>query len=245
MKKSKLNILIPMAGEGSRFKSAGFDKPKPFIEALEKTLIEHVLKNLYIKNVRYILIARTEHLISQQKIINRIKRNFNVEFIEVNKLTEGTVMTILHAYHLINNKTPLLIANSDQIVDIDIKTFINDSKDRSLDGSILTFTDKYRSEKWSFVKIDKFGFVKEVREKKVISKFASVGIYYFSRGSFFVESAIRMIVNNERVNGEFYTCPVYNYAIASGLKIGIYNIKQELMHGLGTPEDLYSFISSH
>ena len=85
--------------------------------------------------------------------------------------------------------------------------------------------------------------MKEVREKQVISKFASAGIYFFSRGDFFVESAIKMIVNNERVNGEFYTCPVYNYAIARGLKIGIYNIKEELMHGLGTPEDLYFFES--
>jgi NDP-sugar pyrophosphorylase family protein len=243
MKKTKLNILIPMAGEGSRFKSAGYTEPKPFIQVLEKTLIEHVLDNLYVKNARYILIARSEHLISQKKIVHRIKRKFNVEFIKINKLTEGAVMTILHAYHLIDNKIPLLIANSDQIVDIDINLFINDSKKRNLDGSILTFVDKFKSNKWSFVKLNKFGLVKEVKEKQVISKYATSGIYYFSKGCYFVNSAIKMIINNDRVNGEFYTCPIYNYAVKNDLKIGTYNIKQSLMHGLGTPEDLNSYIN--
>ena len=243
MKKTKLNILIPMAGQGSRFQNAGYTEPKPFIRALKKTLIEHVLDNLYVKNARYILIARSEHLVTQKKIVNKIKRNFNVEFIEINKLTEGTVMTILHAYHLINNKIPLLIANSDQIVDIDINLFIQDCNKRNLDGSILTFTDKLKSNKWSFVKLNKLGLVKEVKEKQVISKYASVGIYYFSKGNYFVDSAIKMIVNNDRVNGEFYTCPVYNYSLENGHKIGIYNIEQSLMHGLGTPEDLNSYIN--
>ena len=69
-----------------------------------------------------------------------------------------------------------------------------------------------------------------------------MGIYLFSKGKDFVTSAIDMIVHNDRVNGEFYTCPVYNYAISNGKKIGVFEIAPEAMHGLGTPEDLEAYL---
>jgi hypothetical protein len=97
--------------------------------------------------------------------------------------------------------------------------------------------------KWSFAKTNEKGEVIEVKEKVVISNKATVGIYYFSKGSDFVDAAIDMIVHNERVNNEFYTCPVYNWAINNYLRIGIYDIPASAMHGLGTPEDLELFLS--
>ena len=97
--------------------------------------------------------------------------------------------------------------------------------------------------KWSFAKLDQDNFVVEVKEKEVISDFATVGIYLFNTGSKFVDSAIDMIVENDRVNNEFYTCPVYNYMIKRGAKIGIFNIKFEQMHGIGTPEDLIKYVN--
>lgn len=106
----------------------------------------------------------------------------------------------------------------------------------------LTFIDEKRDPKWSFAKLNSKKLVEEVQEKKAISEYATVGLYYFSQGRSFVNAAIDMIVANDRVNGEFYTCPVYNYCIAAGQQIGIYNINPESMHGLGTPEDLNSFI---
>ena len=235
-----MNIVIPMAGLGSRFAKAGFDKPKPFIDVLGKPMIVRVLENLKYKGARYILIARKEHLIKEKKLVDEIKNNFNVEFIAINKLTEGTACTVLYARKYINNNTPLMIANSDQIVDINIADFINDSLNRSLDGSILTFIDKEANPKWSFAKLNN-NLVVEVKEKEAISEFATVGIYFFNKGKIFVESAIDMIIENDRVNNEFYTCPVYNYAIKNGVKIGIYNIDFSKMHGIGTPEDLEIF----
>lgn len=142
----------------------------------------------------------------------------------------------------INNNDPLLIANSDQIVDINIFDFINDCKNRNLDGSILTFVDEYKDPKWSFAKLDENSLVTEVKEKLVISEFATVGIYLFSKGKDFVDASIDMIIENDRVNNEFYTCPTYNYAINKGSKIGIYNIEFEQMHGIGTPEDLNIYL---
>ena len=240
-----INVVIPMAGQGSRFIKAGYKAPKPFIEANGKTLIEIVLSNLNVKDANFILLARSEHLSAQAEVVRRIHENFNVTFIPVDRLTEGSACTALYANRIINNDTPLLLANSDQYIASDINEFINDCKNRGLDGSILTFEDKDRDPKWSFAKIDTNGMVDEVREKFAISNYATVGIYYFSRGRSFIESAIEMILANDRVNGEFYTCPVYNYSINAGQKIGIYNIDAIEMFGLGTPKDLERFLEHH
>ena len=151
---------------------------------------------------------------------------------------------MLFARRYINNDDPLLIANSDQLVDISMQSFIDDCFSRKLDGSILCFKDPELNPKWSFAKTNEEGLVTEVQEKKAISEFATVGIYLFSKGKSFVDGAVDMIINNDRVNNEFYTCPVYNYAIEKGAKIGIYNINPSEMHGLGTPEDLTVFLGS-
>ena len=237
-----INILIPMAGLGSRFSEAGYDKPKPFIDVAGKPMIFRVLENLKYSDANYILIAREEHLKQEQALVEEIKRNFNVKFVVINKLTEGTACTVLHARKLINNHQPLLIANSDQIVDINISDFINDSVRRNLDGNILTFIDENKDPKWSFAKTNEHGLVVEVQEKKAISKYATVGIYLFSKGEDFVNGAIDMIASNERVNNEFYTCPVYNFLIKENKKLGVYNISEENVHGIGTPDDLIAYL---
>ena len=53
-----------------------------------------------------------------------------------------------------------------------------------------------------------------------------------------------MIINNDRVNNEFYTCPVYNYLIRENLNIGVYEIPIISMHGIGTPEDLVNYANT-
>jgi UDP-N-acetylglucosamine diphosphorylase / glucose-1-phosphate thymidylyltransferase / UDP-N-acetylgalactosamine diphosphorylase / glucosamine-1-phosphate N-acetyltransferase / galactosamine-1-phosphate N-acetyltransferase len=237
-----LNIVIPMAGEGSRFVASGFKTPKPFINVIDAPMIVKVLENLYYPEARYILIVRKEHLEENEEIVSFIKKNFNVVIIPIDKVTEGTACTVLYARKYINNGEPLLIANSDQIVDTGIVDFIHDCKDRKLDGSIMTFVEIEKDPKWSYVKIDDNSLVTKVKEKEVISNYATVGIYFFIKGRFFVDSAIDMIISNDRVNNEFYTCPSYNYAINMEKLIGIYNIDYGQMHGLGTPEDLNIFI---
>ncbi len=233
-----------MAGAGSRFANVGYKKPKPFIDVNGKPMIARVLDNLYIPEAKYILVARKEHIANEADSVAFIKDRYNVEFIEIDHLTEGMVCTVLYAHNIINNETPLLLANSDQLVDFDINYFIKDAKQRNLDGSILTFIDHERNPKWSYVKTNSNGIVTAVKEKEAISDTATVGVYFYSKGSTFVSSSLDMIVRNDRVNNEFYTCPTYNYAIKNGNKIGIYNIDFEQMHGIGTPEDLNKFIGS-
>lgn len=237
-----INVVIPMAGQGSRFVNAGYKKPKPFIDINGQPMIVRVIENLKYDNAKYILIARKEHMDQEEELVKYIKTNYNVEFIEIDKLTEGTACTALCAEKFINNDEPLMIANSDQIVDIDISKFIDDCFKRKLEGSILTFIDEYKDPKWSFAKVDEKGFVLNVKEKEVISEFATVGIYVFLKGKDFIDSVAEMIAANDRVNNEFYVCPVYNYLINNGKKVGIYNIKSEQMHGLGIPEDLNRYL---
>lgn len=237
-----MNIIIPMAGEGSRFRKAGFEKPKPFIDVEGKPMIKWVIENLQVPDAYFTLIARQEHLDAEKELVRQLEQEFPLRFISVNQLTEGTACTVLFARAFINNDTPLLIANSDQWVEFSLADMLADASKRNLDGSILTFTDKEKNPKWSFAKTDAQGFVTEVREKVVISDKATVGIYYFSKGSSFVDAAVDMIVHNDRVNNEFYTCPVYNWMIKEKKKIGIFDVEFEDMHGLGTPEDLSLFL---
>lgn len=238
-----MNILIPMAGLGSRFAKAGYEKPKPFIDVLGMPMISRVLENLNYPDANYILIAQVTHMEKEPELVKEIQEKYNATFIGIDKLTEGTACTVLYGRKHINNDEPLLIANSDQIVDISVRKFIDDCFERNLDGSILCFEDKELNPKWSFAKIDEDGLVTEVQEKKAISKYATVGIYLFSKGKHFVDAAIDMIIANDRVNNEFYTCPVYNYCIKEGQKIGIYNMDFEQMHGLGIPDDLNRYIT--
>ncbi len=236
-----LNILIPMAGSGSRFKEAGYIKPKPFIDVAGEPMIARVLENLKVAGAHYILVARREHIDAEADLVQRIKRDYQATFVEVDGLTEGTACSVLHARNLINNEIPLLIANSDQLIDFSCQEFFDDLISRNLDGSIVTFIDKELDPKWSFARVVD-GFVKEVREKNAISEFATAGVYLFRCGADFVDAAIEMILQQDRINNEYYTCPTYNYLIQKKKKIGTYNISQASMHGIGTPNDLKRFL---
>lgn len=237
-----INIVIPMAGAGSRFSKAGFSKPKPFIDVDGKPMIAGVLENLALPDARYLLIARHEHMQAEIELVREIENKYSATLIGIDGLTEGTACTVLHARKFINNDTPLIIANSDQIVEFNPQDFVDDCFKRGLDGSILTFIDKARDTKWSFARIGAEGLVDEVKEKQPISDYATVGIYLFRSGKDFVDSAIEMILRQDKVNNEYYTAPVYNYILANNKKIGIYNIESRCMNGIGTPSDLEKYL---
>jgi len=237
-----INFVIPMAGLGSRFQKAGYSVAKPFIPLGNKPMVQRVMENLALDNCRFILITREDLLENHSQDLNRLKSLFDCQVVTVAQPTEGAACTVLHARKYIQNDDPMIIANSDQIIDVSMENFIRDAEERDLDGSILTFQDVSMNPKWSFAKIAESGLVTEVKEKVPISQFATVGIYHFKRGHYFVNSAIDMIVRNERVNGEFYVCPVYNQLIAEDCRVGIFNIEQHEMHGIGTPEDLNAFL---
>jgi len=238
-KDSKLNILIPMAGAGSRFEKAGYTFPKPIIEVNKKPMIQVVVENLNI-DANYIFIVQKDHRekYNLDTLLNVLAPGCKI--VEVEGLTEGAACTALMAKEFINNDAPLFFANSDQFVEWDSNEFMYKMNETQCDGGIVTF--KATHPKWSFAKVDENGFVTEVAEKNPISDIATVGFYYWKHGSDFVKYAEQMITENIRVNNEFYVCPVFNKAIEGGLKIRTYNAEE--MWGIGTPEDLDYFIKN-
>lgn len=231
-----MNVLIPMAGLGSRFAQAGYTFPKPLIEVNGKSMIQLVSENLNVQ-ANFIYIVQKEHRekYNLDSFLKMISKDCSV--IEVDGITEGAACTTLLAKHLIDNDKPLLIANSDQFVEWNSLDFFYKMNEENTDAGILTFNSLHP--KWSYVRLNSDGFVEEVAEKNPISDIATVGVYYWKKGEDYVKFAEKMIEKNIRVNNEFYVCPVFNEAIAEGLKIKTYNVDK--MWGLGTPEDLEYF----
>jgi HAD superfamily hydrolase (TIGR01509 family) len=239
-KNEKLNILIPMAGAGSRFEQAGYTFPKPLIEVNGKPMIQVVVENLNI-DANYIYVVQKSHRkkYNLDTMLNLITPGCKI--VEVDVLTEGAACTALLAKDYINSDSPLFFANSDQFVEWDSNEFMYKMQESNCDGGIVTF--KATHPKWSFAKVDDNGFVTEVAEKNPISDNATVGYYYWKHGSDFVKYAEQMIGRNIRVNNEFYVCPVFNQAIEDCKKIRIFESSK--MWGLGTPEDLKFYLENH
>jgi NDP-sugar pyrophosphorylase family protein len=238
-----VNVIIPAAGEGSRFKDAGWKKPKPFIDIDGEIMLERVIKNITPTEGSVTVLLRQDHLDAHPKIAYKLQENGH-RITSVKRLTEGTAATVLLARQAFDNELPMMVANSDQLVSFDVDDYLEDCIHRKLDGSILVFRDPSMDPKWSFVRVDESGLVLEVAEKRAISDLATVGIYLFAKGKNFVEAAVDMMIENDRVNNEFYTCPVYNYMIRNGARIGIYEVPMESMAALGTPDDLWKFLQN-
>jgi len=234
-----MNILIPMAGEGSRFKSAGYTFPKPLIEVNGKPMIQCVVENLDF-DANYIFLVRAEHLDKYNiKSVLKFVTNGRCKIVPVKSLTEGAACTALLAREFIDNEEELLIANSDQIIQYSKENFNIVRRFTKFDSSVFTFRAVHP--KWSFVKVNSRGVVTEVAEKNPISDIATCGIYYYRKGSDFVKYADKMIDEDVRVNNEFYICPVYNQLISDEKTLIPFFVDR--MHGLGTPEDLEKYLS--
>ena len=232
-----------MAGAGSRFAKEGYTDPKPLIRISGVPMIKVIIENLRpASKHRFIFICQQAHIDAYGLTEKLSTWSPGCEIIGLDGLTEGAACTVLAAKEFIDNKSPLMIANSDQYVDIDINKYIQALEHQQLDGMIMTM--KASDPKWSYVGLNKHSLVERVVEKMVISDEATVGIYNFKQGSDFVRAADIMIKNNLRVNNEFYVAPTYNQLISEGQKIGILNIGKEGdgMYGLGIPSDLEYFL---
>jgi HAD superfamily hydrolase (TIGR01509 family) len=239
-KDEKLNVLIPMAGAGSRFEQAGYTFPKPLIEVRNKPMIQVVVDNLNIE-ANYIYIVQKKHRekYNLDTLLNLLTPGCKI--VEVDGLTEGAACTALLAKEFIDNDSPLFFANSDQFVEWDSNEFMYKMNETNADGGIVTFEATHP--KWSFAKVNENGLVTEVAEKNPISNIATVGYYYWKHGSDFVKYAEQMIEKNIRVNNEFYVCPVFNEAISDNKEIRTFNVNG--MWGLGTPEDLKYYLENY
>jgi HAD superfamily hydrolase (TIGR01509 family) len=236
----KMNIVIPMAGEGKSFKQAGYSFPKPLIDLFGKPTIQLVVENINTEG-RFIFIVKKEHYetYNLQYLLNLIAPGCII--IPVEKPTRGAAETVLLAQEHIDNEDPLVIANADQFIEWDSNEFFYAMAADECDGGMVVF--KSNHPRWSYARLGDDGFVTEVAEKKPISNLATAGIYYYKHGQDFVSNAQHMIERNKHVNGEFYVCPVYNECIADNKKIRTFHVDK--MWGLGTPEEVNFFITQY
>lgn len=236
----KWKVLIPMAGAGTRFEKAGYTFPKPLIEVNGKPMIQVVVENLGI-DAEFIYIVRKEHCdkYNLKYLLSLLTQGCKI--VQVDHITEGAACSTLLAKEYIDNDDHLIIANSDQFVEWDPTRFCYTMEDSDVDGGILVFYDTHP--KYSYAKIDDGGYVTEVAEKKCISKNATVGIYYWKKGSDYVKYALQMIEKDIRVNNEFYVAPVFNEAIGDSKSICVFYADK--MCCLGTPEDLNFFLDNN
>lgn len=238
-KDEKMDVLIPMAGAGKRFAQAGYTFPKPLIDIGGKPMIQVVVENLAI-DARHIYIVQREHCAkySLDALLRAITPNCVI--VPIDGVTEGAACTTLLAKGYIGGDRQLVLANSDQWMggDWDSSAWLYAMQASGIDGSILTFENVHP--KWSYADVDPSGWIRLVAEKRPISNRATVGVYYWRRGADYVKYADAMIAANDRTNGEFYVCPVYNHAIKAGKRVKEWQVSE--MWGLGTPEDLSAYM---
>ena len=232
-----MNILIPMAGMGTRFPTEKYPMPKPLIEIAGEKMIHKAVKSLNLNGNYFFVIAKTKY---SEKIKESVKSVANnSKFIEIDYITEGPACSALLFKNEINNDDELIIANCDQIMEWNSKNFLHNIK--LYDGALVTYHSD--TKKNSYASVDQEGFVTAVKEKEVISNISLNGIHYWKKGKYFIESAEEMINSQDRANnGEFYIGPTYNYMIKKGLKVGIHHIPNQQHHPIGVPEDLKKYI---
>ena len=231
-----MNIIIPMAGLGSRFRAAGYSIPKPLIPILGKPMYAWAADCLPLdqgKSLIFVLLAsQPEFQELREDILQRYAR-YRPAVLSVPELTAGQAVTVLTARDLINSEEPLLIHNSDTAFKVD-HGWVDDVMGCRADGALLVF--KSNEKRWSYSRATVDGWVAEVREKEVISDSASTGTYWFRRGADFVRIAERRLKDEQRDAGEFYVAPLYNELIEEGGRVKNYWIERLLC--FGTPEDL-------
>ncbi|CAB4757040.1 unannotated protein [freshwater metagenome] len=239
----KLNLVIPAAGLGSRFRAIGIDTPKPLIPVLDIPMIGWVIANFQLTPQDEIwIITRKDDQIptKMETFVSKIKNV--IHFIELDELTDGAATTLQYALDQIPDAEAVLSANSDQFVSSDVSQFIESVRSGNSDGQILTMnaTDS----KWSYVERDSDGEVINVVEKVAVSDEATVGVYGWKSATIAKNAINAMKADGLKVKGEFYVAPSYTYLLKQGGKISTFCVGdvETDVHGLGTPEDLELFL---
>jgi NDP-sugar pyrophosphorylase family protein len=242
---NQIQVVIPMAGLGSRFTQEGYTTPKPLLPIGNLKMIEVVLQNLTSDDVEKVVIV-TKTVISEASSLPKLlaEYSFDVEIVLIDETTNGPATTCVLAKHHLDMNKPLVIANSDQYLDTDMKSEYQKWDELTMDGIIWAMEDD--SPKWSYVRANRNGFAVEVKEKVVISNLATCGVYAYSKAEYFFQAYEAMVSADDCTNNEFYVAPTYNYLVRNGKKIYVRDLGKAgtVMHGLGIPEDYEAFLSS-
>lgn len=239
----KIQLVIPMAGLGSRFSDAGYTVPKPLLDIHGAHMFQVVLANLVNDFIcKVVLIVPKIWNLSDDFRSLESALGIAVEVVEVEGLTDGPAGSVEMAKKHLDASLPVVTANSDQYLDADLTEFYGDVVSGQYAGVILAMEDD--DPKWSYAKVDETGKLMEVREKVVISNLATVGVYGFESASIMFDAIDRMRQDEASVNGEYYVGPSYNYILTEKGGVAVTNLGPvgDIMHGLGIPRDYESFM---
>lgn len=239
----KINLILPAAGLGSRFKEVGQNTPKPLIPIFDIPMIMWVLLNFPLESDdRVWIISQEEHKIPAaiEEFANKLP--FEIAFLEIDGLTEGPASTVNLVLENLEDDESLIVANTDQYVFGDLAPFVQMVRKGDYEGQILTM--RASSKAWSYVGRDSEGKIDLIVEKEEVSSEATVGIYGWHKISTAKLAFKDTFENDIRTNNEFYVAPTYNYLIKNDLPIETYLIGDHgsAVHGLGIPTDLNAFI---
>lgn len=236
-----INILIPLAGKNQFFPETEYPFPKPLIEFNGKTMLEHVLRNFETiqGEKQFIFIVNNEdckkfHLDNVLSLLT----DFTCKIIKLNNATRGAACSAMMAVEYIDNETPLIIANADQLFDIQLSEVV-DFFEQQCDAGVITFDSIHP--RWSYVKLNENGDIVETAEKRPISKNAIAGFYYFQKGRYFMESAAKMIQKNAHVNELYYIAPSLNEMVLQNQTIRMYKIDNKQYHTFYTPQKIQEY----
>jgi len=241
---SSIQLVIPAAGAGSRFRDAGITTPKPLIEIAGIPMILWVLSNFSLKRGDTVVIVSQLADELPSKLQNYLDLvSFKVSFVEIQGLTSGPASTVQIALAKLNLDLPVVVANSDQYVSADLNAFLGSVRSKENPGVILTM--KASGDKWSYVGRDQNGIINNVIEKVQISNEATVGIYAWADSSILQDALNYLQESKTLVNNEYYVAPSYNFLIQKKLRIECISVGDhgDKVHGLGTPEDLREFLN--
>jgi len=228
-----MKIIIPMAGNGSRFAEQGYTDPKPFIDVNGKPMIQRVVESINLPQHEYIFVCKKEHM--EKYDMRAIFPDLKFDIVELPYTLKGAALSVYLAERIIKQDEDVLIVNSDQLFTYNSDS-VESAREAGVDGAIWCFYGT--GSKWSYARLDTEGYVVEVAEKKQISQFATGGMYYWKSFHNFMKCVDRMIVKEDMTNGEYYVAPVYNH-MSLGQKVTIKLLGD--IDQLGTPEELKAY----
>lgn len=240
-----VQVIVPMAGRGSRFKEVGYQTSKPMLPIGQFPMFLTVLANIFDERLLSVTIVKQRSAdleVDLEALFANLKVKLNI--VELDGFTDGAATTVEQGLHGLNPDLPVVIVNSDQYVAGELTSFYDSLVSNDYSGVILAMNDN--DPKWSYIRLNELGFVTEVVEKVVISDLATVGIYGFASASLCGNAIAKMKNSEFRVNGEFYLAPVYNFLPSHSEPIHYINLGPvgNVMFGLGTPTDYQNFLVS-
>lgn len=237
-------VAITMAGMGSRFTKAGYDRPKYEIGALDRPLFDWSMQSLdAFRDTGWQFSFAARGGVDAPAFIRTRAATLGLQVSDVlilDEVTDGQATTALMLAEIAPPEAPFAIYNIDTFVE---PGAMKPPAPGQCAGWIPCFPAP--GEGWSFARTDTAGHVVEVREKKRISEHATAGLYWFDSASRYIDAyhAYFAVAGREE-KGERYVAPLYNQLISDGAYVQISELALSQVGMLGTPAQVADFVAN-